>query len=101
VAILIRFTPSGLTRDQYWSVGKKLEDGGHWPPPGLLAHVCFGSNGDLRVSEVWESREQQEQFAQALMPVLEQEGIGFAGEPEFLDVEGYDLKDARTEPPWS
>jgi hypothetical protein len=35
------------------------------------------------------------------MPVLEQEGIGFAGEPEFLDVEGYDLKDARTEPPWS
>src|SRR5690242_5132657 len=59
VAVLIRFTPSGMTRDQYWGAGKKLEDSGHWPPAGLLAHVCFGSEGDLRVSEVWESREQQ------------------------------------------
>ena len=30
-----------------------------------MTRLCFGSNGDLRVSEVWESREQQEQFAQA------------------------------------
>lgn len=100
MAILVRFTPSGLTRDRYWSVGKKLEDGGHWPPPGLLAHVCFGEEGNLRVSEVWESREQHDQFAQALMPVLEQEGIDLSAEPEYLDVEAYDLKDARTEPPW-
>ena len=100
MAILVRFTPSGMTRDQYWSVGKKLEDGGQWPPPGLLAHVCFGAQGDLRVSEVWESREQQEQFSQALLPILEEEGIGFAGEPEFLDVEAYELKDARTDPPY-
>jgi hypothetical protein len=99
MAVLVRFTPSGLTRDQYWNVGRKLEEGGNWPPAGLLAHVCFGEQGNLRVSEVWESREQQERFAQALMPVLEQEGIGFAGEPEFLEVEAYDFKDARTEPP--
>jgi hypothetical protein len=99
VAILVRFTPSGLTRDQYWSVSKKLEDGGHWPPPGLLAHVSFGPPGDLRVSEIWESREQQEHFAQSLMPILEQEGIGFAGDPEFLDVEAYELREARSDPP--
>ncbi len=100
VAILVRFTPSGMTRDQYWSVGKKLDESGHWPPAGLLAHVCFGEEGDLRVSEVWESREQQEQFAQALMPVLGEVGIDLSGEPEFLSVEAYELKDARTEPPW-
>jgi hypothetical protein len=99
VAILIRFTPSGLTRDRYRNASKKLEEGGHWPPPGLLAHVCFGDEGDLRVSEVWESREQQEQFAQALMPILEAEGIGFAAEPEFLDVEAYELKEARADSP--
>ena len=99
MAILVRFTPSGLTRDQYSSVGKKLEDGGHWPPPGLLAHVCFGPDGDLRVSEVWESREHQEQFSQSLMPVLEQEGIGFDGAPEYLDVEAYELREARSDPP--
>ncbi len=99
MAILVRFTPSGLTRDQYWSISKKLDEGGHWPPPGLLAHVCFGPENNLRVSEVWESREQQEQFAQALMPVLEEAGVGFTSDPEFLDVEGYDLKEARSEPP--
>jgi hypothetical protein len=101
MAVLVRFTPSGMTRDQYWSVGKKLDQGGNWPPPGLLAHVCFGADGDLRVSEVWESRERQEQFAQALMPVLEGEGIDLSGQPEFLEVEAYDFKDARTDPPWS
>ena len=100
MAILVRFTPSGMTRDQYWSVGKKLEEGGHWRPPGLLAHVCFGSSNDLRVSEVWESREQQEQFTQALLPILEEVGIGFESEPEFLDVEAYDLKEAGTKPPY-
>ena len=55
MAILIRFSPSGMTSEQYDSVGRKLEEAGHWPPEGLLAHVCFGASGDLRVSEVWES----------------------------------------------
>jgi hypothetical protein len=53
MAILIRFSPSGMTSEQYNAVGQKLQDGGHWPPDGLLAHVCFGSSGNLRVSEVW------------------------------------------------
>jgi len=99
MAVLFRFTPSGMTRDQYWSVGKKLEEGGHWPPTGLLAHVCFGEQGNLHVSEVWESRQHQEQFAQALMPLLEEEGIGLSGEPDVLEVEAYEFKEARTEPP--
>jgi hypothetical protein len=99
VPILVRYTPSGLTAEQYWSVGQKLEEGGNWPPPGLLAHVCFGSEGALRVSEVWESREQQEQFAQTLLPILQETGIDAEGEPEFLAVEGYEFKEARSEPP--
>jgi hypothetical protein len=97
MAILIRFTPSGLTSEQYDAVGRKLEEGGHWPPDGLLAHVCFGSSGNLRVSEVWESREQQEQFAQHLMPVLQEENVDLAGDPEFLEVEGYLMREASSE----
>src|SRR5437762_1619569 len=79
------------------SVGQRLQDGGHWPPEGLLAHVCFGSSGNLRVSEVWESREQQEQFAQHLMPVLQEVGVDVSGEPEILDVEGYFMRDASSQ----
>ena len=95
MAILVRFTPTGMTSAQYDSANKKLEP--HWPPEGLLAHVCFGSDGDLRVSEVWESREHQEKFADALMPVLQGEGIGFSGEPEWLEVEGYLFHEASSE----
>jgi hypothetical protein len=75
MAVLIRFAPSGLTSEQYNNVGQKLQDGGDWPPPGLLAHVCFGTSGNLRVSEVWESREQLDKFGQKLMPVLQQENV--------------------------
>ena len=41
MAILIRFTPSGLTSEQYNAVGEKLQEGGNWPPEGLHAHDCF------------------------------------------------------------
>jgi hypothetical protein len=98
VAILIRFTPNGLTSEQYNAVGQKLQDGANWPPDGLLAHVCFGTSGNLRVSEVWESRELQEQFAQRLMPVLEEENVDLSGEPEIIEVEGYFMIDASSQP---
>lgn len=97
MAILIRFNPSGMTSEQYESVGRKLEEAGNWPPEGLLAHVCFGSSGDLRVSEVWESREQQEQFAPKLMPVLQEENVELSGEPEVLEVAGYLMREASSE----
>ena len=29
MAMLIRFTPSGLSSEQYNSVGQRLQDGGH------------------------------------------------------------------------
>src|SRR4051794_35530418 len=97
MAILVRYTPAGMTAEQYDNVGKKLEDGGDWPPQGLLAHVCFGSPGNLRVSEVWESREQQEQFGEKLMPVLQEENVDMSGGPEILEVEGYFMREASSE----
>ena len=86
-----------MTSEQYNSVGQKLQDAGHWPPQGLLAHVCFGSSVNLRVSEVWESREQQEQFGEKLMPVLQEENIDISGDPEILEVEGYFMRDATSQ----
>ena len=97
VAMLIRFSPNGMTSEQYTSVGQKLQEGGNWPPEGLLAHVCFDSSGNLRVSEVWESREQQEQFAERLMPILEAENVDISSAPEILEVEGYFMREASSE----
>jgi hypothetical protein len=98
MAILMRFVPSGMTSEQYDTVGRKLQDAGDWPPPGLLAHVCFGSSGNLHVSEVWESREQQARFAEKLMPALRAESIDMSGEPEVLEVEGYFMREASSQP---
>jgi hypothetical protein len=63
----------------------------------LLAHVCFGTSGNLRVSEVWESREQMEKFGERLMPLLEEENVDLSGEPETIEVEAYFMREASSE----
>jgi hypothetical protein len=85
LSVLIRFAPSALTAAQYDESVRKLEGQGDWPPDGLEYHVCFGSDGNLRVSEIWDSREQLEAFGERLMPVLSEVGIE-PGEPEILEV---------------
>ncbi len=85
MSILIRFTPASLTAEQYDSTIRTLEQAGDFPPDGMDLHVCFGSDGNLRVSEVWDSREQLDAFGERLMPVLADAGID-PGQPEIVDV---------------
>ena len=85
MSILVRFTPPSLTAEQYDDTVKKLEDQGDFPPDGLDLHVCFGTDGSLKVSEVWDSREQFDAFGERLRPVLEEAGID-PGEPEQIEV---------------
>ncbi len=47
--------------------------------------VCFGSDPNLRVSEIWDSREQLETFGKRLMPVLAEAGIE-PGQPEVMEI---------------
>ena len=48
-------------------------------------HVCFGPEGDRRVSEIWSSREQFEAFGERLMPAIQAAGLEVGGEPEILE----------------
>ncbi len=57
-----------LTREQYDEVNRRLEGAVKWPPDGLDMHVLFGPEGDMRVSEIWDSEEQFRAFADHLMP---------------------------------
>ena len=87
MSIVVRFNPTGLTAEQYDRSTSKLEEAGvEFPPDGLDYHVCFGSEGNLKVSEIWDSREQFEAFGERLMPVLSEVGIEFSGEPEVFEV---------------
>jgi hypothetical protein len=85
MSVLIRFAPASLTAQQYDESVRKLEAQGNWPPDGLEYHVCFGSEPNLRVSEIWDSRGQLDAFGERLMPVLGEVGIE-PGQPEILDI---------------
>jgi hypothetical protein len=85
MSVLIRFAPASLTGEQYDESIRRLEEQGDFPPDGLDYHLCFGTEGSLKVSEIWDSREQLEAFGERLMPVLSDVGIE-PGEPEIIDV---------------
>jgi hypothetical protein len=85
-SILARFTPtSDVTKEQYDETIRRLEKSGDWLPEGLEYHVAFKSDGKLRVSEIWDSREQFDAFGERLMPVLKDVGIE-PGKPEMLEI---------------
>jgi hypothetical protein len=86
MSVVGRFTPQGLTTEKYDESVRRLEEAGLFPPDGMEYHVCFGSEGNLRVSEIWDSREQLDAYMEGLMPVLTDVGIKFSGEPEILEV---------------
>jgi hypothetical protein len=86
MSTLVRFSPQGMTTDQYDAIKGRLSEEGHWPPDGLEYHLCFADNGQLRVSEVWSSAEQLEAFGQHLMPILKDAGVNMSGPPDSFDV---------------
>ena len=87
MSIVVRFNPTNVDRAKYDASMRRLEEAGLWPnPPGLELHVAFGDEDNMRVSEIWASREQFQAFGEGLMPILTDIGIEFSGEPEVFDV---------------
>jgi hypothetical protein len=89
MSIVARFNPTNLTTEKYDDANRRLEEAGLWPrPDGLEYHFCFGSEGNLRVSEIWDSREQFKAFGERLMkmPVLADIPFDSGDPPEILEV---------------
>ena len=86
MSIVVRFNPTNLTTEKYDESVRRLEEVEAWPPDGLEYHVFFGSEGNLRVSEIWDSQEQLQAFGERLMPILADVGIEFSGDPEIFEV---------------
>jgi hypothetical protein len=85
VSVLIRFSPPSLTADQYDAAVRRLTEDGVFPAEGLDYEICYGSDGNLKVSQVWDTQEQLEAFGARLQPILAELGIN-PGEPEILEV---------------
>lgn len=86
MSVVVRFNPTNLTTENYNESVRRLEEAGAWPPDGLEYHVFFGPEGDMRVSEIWDSQEQLEAFGARLMPILDEIGMEFSGPPEIFEV---------------
>jgi hypothetical protein len=85
LSLVIRFSPPSLTAEQYDEVVRRLTEEGVFPADGLDYELCFGSEGNLKVSQVWDTREQLDAFGERLRPILNDVGID-PGEPEVLEV---------------
>ena len=85
MSLLIRFAPPSLTADQYDSAVRRLNEEGVFPADGLDYEICFGSGDKLKVSQVWDSKEQLDAFGARLGPILAELGID-PGEPEVVEV---------------
>lgn len=79
MSILVRFMPNAMTSEQYEQVKGALEAQGDFPPEGMEYHVCWGPEGQRKVSEIWTSREQLEAFTPRLRQVT---GDLFEGGPD-------------------
>jgi len=79
MSIVVRYHAKALTAEEYDRNVVK-------PPPGCDYHVCFGQDGNLLVSEVWDSRAEWEAFAAELMPALTNAGIELSGPPDVFEV---------------
>jgi len=85
MAIVMRFTPQAMNAAKYDEVIRRLEAAGAGAPAGRLYHVCFGNKEELRVSDIWDSMENFEEFGKTLMPILQDVGVD-PGQPEFFEV---------------
>jgi hypothetical protein len=86
MSIVVRFNPTSLTTQKYDESVRRLAADGLWPADGCDCHVCFGSDGELKVSEIWDSREQLEAFGGRLAPMLSDVGIEFSSDPEIFEI---------------
>jgi hypothetical protein len=70
----------GVTPEQYEQARKLINWEGD-TPKGAIFHVAAFGNNALRVTDIWESEEEFNNFAQSrLMPGVAQ--VGIAGEPQ-------------------
>jgi hypothetical protein len=95
VAVDLKF--DGGTLEQYDEVARLMEyEPGGVAPPGCLFHWGALADHGLRVTDVWETREQFEDYArEKIGPFSQQAGIPGAPRITFYDVHNYQAASAR------
>ena len=91
MAVAIQMEFDGATREQYDEVLQKmgLQPGGNGPP-GSLFHWCSVTDDGLYITDVWESREVFDKFAEEQIgPYSAEAGIASPPKMTFYDVDSF------------
>ncbi len=78
MAIAVVFDAPGMTSNQYDGIIRGLEAAGEGAPAGRLYHVAAQKPDGWLVVDIWDSEERLNQFAQTLMPLIQQAGVTIA-----------------------
>ncbi|HZT92209.1 MAG TPA: hypothetical protein VFA05_09235 [Gaiellaceae bacterium] len=79
---ICRIIETGATPEQYDQVRERVGVGPDNPPPGGRVHIAAqGEDGKIRVIEVWDSREQAEQWTEQKVRPSRQAVAPDVGEP--------------------
>ncbi len=84
---IARIVETGVTPEDYDKVRERVHGGE--TPAGLVFHVAaLTSDGKVRIVELWDSRDQAEQFSEKIASARADLGIGGSGPPpiEYLEV---------------
>ena len=73
---IARIIETGIAPGVYDQMREVLEIGST-PPPGAAFHVAaIGEDGNVRIAEVWDSREQAEAWSEKVASAREEAGLG-------------------------
>ncbi len=92
MAIVVVFDLPGVTQDQYDAVIKVLTGNvfgfnvqSDLPVSGIVSHVAGPTATGWHVTDVWESRDAFNRFAEVLTPILQDVGIPTDPPPQIFE----------------
>jgi hypothetical protein len=85
---IARIVRTGLDPDQYDQMRKTLRADDAPPPGGTFHLAARGEDGKITVAEIWDTREQAEQWGEKVAAARAEAGFGGSSPPaiEYLEV---------------
>lgn len=80
-----RIVETQITPDEYDQMRERLGVGDTPPPGGVFHLAAIGQNGKIRIVEVWDSREQAEEWGEKVAAARQEAGFT-APTIEYLEV---------------
>jgi hypothetical protein len=83
---ICRIIETGATPEQYDQVSERLEMGDSAPSGAEIHVAALGEDGTIRILELWDSREQADQFTDRVRAAREEVGMSAPPSITYMDV---------------